>query len=141
LQTFLVIKHCERTNIGKGLNLGQSPIYLVLSILFAPYSRQNDGITPPLHAPAQSNLLYIVYSPTPNIFGWLSCDYLLIGGQFTLPCFYFYYFCIAPFNVQNNWTASPCMLQTPRASFLFLLSPLTPTFGWLLCLPFKFRPL
>ena len=40
----------------------------------APYRHQNDGITPPLCAPAQSNLLYIVYSPMPNIFSWLLCE-------------------------------------------------------------------
>ena len=51
-----------------------------------------------MRAPAQLNVLYIVYSPMPNIFGWLSCDYSLIGGRFTL---YFYYSCIAPFDVQR----------------------------------------
>jgi hypothetical protein len=75
-------------------------IYLVLYILFAPYHRQNDGITPPLHAPPQWNLLYIVYSPTTEIFGWLSCDYLLIVAA-NLRCrvFIFYYYCIAPFDI------------------------------------------
>ena len=57
--------------------------------------------------------LYIVYSPTPNIFGWLSCDYSLIGGKFTLPCFYIYNFCIAPFDIQNNGTAYSHTIQTP----------------------------
>jgi hypothetical protein len=65
---------------GREKKLLDSTIYIVLSILFAPSRRQNDGITPPLRAPAQSNLLYIVYSPTLNIFGLLSCDYSLIGG-------------------------------------------------------------
>ena len=69
-------------------------IYLVLYILFAPYHRQNDGITPPLHAPPQWNLLYIVYSPTTEIFGWLSCDYLLIGGQFSLLFYLFISFAL-----------------------------------------------
>jgi hypothetical protein len=53
-------------------------IYLVLSILFAPYHHQNNRTTSPLCAPAQSNLLYIIYSPTPNMFGWLPCFMFII---------------------------------------------------------------
>ena len=110
-----------------------STIYLLLSILFAPYCRQNDGITPPLHTPAQSNLLYIFYSPTPNILGWLLCDYLLIGSQFTLPCFFLLFLHCSIWRLKW-WDSVPP--HAPNPTRLLYLPTLTAntTVGWLLWL-------
>ena len=107
----------------------------------APYRHQNDGITPPLCAPAQSNLLYIVYSPMPNIFSWLLCDYSLIGGRLRpLRDSMSIIFCL-PNRLPNSEVTSPHAFHPPCATSPISLLPRTSTFSWLLCLLFKFRPL
>ncbi len=114
---------------------------LVLSILFAPYCHQNDGITPPLRASAQLNILHIVYSSTPNNFGWLSRDYSLTGGRLKPQHDLLSIIFCCPNHLQNGKATSPHALHPPRATSPISLLPRTSTFGWLLCIPFKFRPL
>ena len=66
-----------------------------------------------------------------------------IGGQFMPLCisFSFQFFCVGPFEVQNNGTAFPHMLHPPHATSSTSKLPLTLINGWLLCFPFKFWPL
>jgi hypothetical protein len=55
--------------------------------------------------------------------------------------FYYYYFCIAPFDIPNDETVFPHALHPPGATSPDSLPPPMLTLGWLLCFPFKFWPL
>jgi hypothetical protein len=55
--------------------------------------------------------------------------------------FYFYHFCVAPFDIPNNGTEFPHALHPLRTTSPELLSPTMLTLGWLLCHLFKFWPL
>jgi hypothetical protein len=74
---------------------------------------------------------------------WLVVEFWSADWRPINPTVYFIFiiFCVAPFDDPNNGTAFPRALHPPRATSPDSLPPLTPTLGWLLCLPFKFRPL
>ena len=78
----------------------------------------------------------------PNIFGWLSCDYSLIGGLLRPRRDLLSIIFCRPNPLPNSEVTSPHTLHPPRTTSPISLLPWTSTFGWLLCLPgFKFRPL
>ncbi len=114
---------------------------LGLLIIFAHCCHQNNGIACPPHSPPVMHPLHASLRCGHLFFGWLLCFGLPIGSQFTPPCILFNYFCIASFDVPNDGIAFPHALHPPRVISPDSLPLLMPTLGWLLCFPFKFRPL
>ena len=96
-----------------------------------------------MHLITIKTMEYIVYSSTPNIFGWLSCDYSLIGGRLRPQRDLFSIIFCHPNHLPNpnGEVTPPHVLHPPHATSPIFLLLRTSTFGWLLCLPFKFRPL
>ena len=111
-----------------------STIYLLLSILFAPYCHQNDGITPPLHTPAQSNLLYIFF-PLRRIF-LVGCCVIICWLAANLHCRVFFIIFALLHLTSKMMGQRPPTRSKPHAPPLSSFPTLTAntTLGWLLWL-------
>ena len=74
---------------------------------------------------------YIVYSSTPNIFGWLSCDYSLMGGRLRPRRDLLSIIFCHPNHLPNpnGEVTPPHVLHPPHATSPISL-PRTSTFGW-----------
>ncbi len=85
-----------------------------------PDRRTSSPYSPPLRTP---------------VFGWLLCEPLLIGGRPKATAYFiFLFFCRSICHPQTIIRHPPHMFSRDCISSIMIPSPLTPTFGWLLCL-------